>query len=146
MDRGRVNDRKVSLYGLEYRLAVLWNGGVRACDRQPDPRVHRENKGLGGTAAGKLVVRRGRDFVGLSSGCKLGAARRYGRHTGCGPDDGGDLYGCPADRDRAESARFGRDAAQESGVNCPGGAGKILLFFDLSGFSIGKPLHYEKKR
>ena len=59
MDRGRVNDRKGSLYGLEYRLAVLWSGGVRACDRQPDPRLHRENKGLGGTAARKFVVRRG---------------------------------------------------------------------------------------
>lgn len=67
----------------------------------------------------------GGDFVGLSSGCKLGAARRSGRHTGCGPDDGGDLYGCPRNRDRAESACSGCAAAQESGVNCPGGAGKI---------------------
>lgn len=59
MGRGRVNDRKGSLYGLEYRLAVLWSGGVCACDRQSDPRLHRENKGLGGTAARKFVVRRG---------------------------------------------------------------------------------------
>ena len=29
-------------------MAVLWSGGVYSGDCQPDPRLHRENKGLAG--------------------------------------------------------------------------------------------------
>ena len=35
----------MAYHGLEFWLAVLWNGGVRACDRQPDPRLRGETKG-----------------------------------------------------------------------------------------------------